>query len=260
MGAIQGATEFVPVSSSAHLVLVPWLLGWPSPGLLFDTTVHWGTLLGALAYFWRDVVVLAAAALRAVLRRRLETTEERWAYLLVVGTLPAVVMGVLWEDFFESLFDSPRTVSLLLMVTGAILYFSERLGSQRKGPEQLRTLDAVFIGIAQSCAIAPGISRSGATIGGGLWRGLRLDVAVRYAFLLSLPIVFGAGLLQLEPALEAGGALDITALAVGFVAAALTGYAAIRTLVRYVSSHRLLPFAVYCWALGLGTLLLGMLR
>lgn len=261
LGIVQGVTEFVPVSSSAHLVLVPWLLGWGQPGLLFDTVVHWGTLAGVLAHFWRDVLLLASAFCKSLLQRRIEGTEALWAWLITLGTLPAVVMGLFWEEAFTSLFASPPQVAGLLLVTGFLLAMSQRLGSQSKGSERLEPFDAVFVGLAQGLAIAPGISRCGATLAAGLWRGFEMEVALRYSFLLSIPIIFGAGLVQVNSALAAARLMpQLPCLVVGFAAAALSGYLAIRFLLAYLAGHRLYPFALYCWAVGVVCLALAWLR
>lgn len=259
LGVVQGATEFVPVSSSAHLVLVPWLLGWEDPGLLFDTMVHWGTLLGAVAYFWSDIVTLVRAWLQSLAQRRMATPQARLAWLIIVGTVPGALMGFLWEDFFEELFKAPAAVAALLLVTGVILVAAERVGPRTKGLEGLTLLGALFIGLAQGIAIAPGISRSGATIGAGLLLGLRRAVAARYSFLLSLPIILGAGLTQLGKAFPGEGAgSELAFMGAGFLAAAVSGYLCIRFLLAFLQHHRLYVFAGYCWVLGLASLFLAL--
>ncbi|MFQ5814683.1 MAG: undecaprenyl-diphosphatase UppP, partial [Anaerolineae bacterium] len=251
LGIVQGATEFVPISSSGHLVLVPWLLDWPEPGLVFDTIVHWGTLVAVLAFFWRDLVALARAWARSLVKRNLEQTEARLAWLIIVGTLPAALIGFLGEDFFESLFKSPGRVAALLLVTGAILALSERLGKRQRSMADLGWLDSILIGLAQGLAIAPGISRSGATIAMGLLRGVKREAAARYSFLLATPIIFGAGLLQLVELFqtEAVGA-QLPPLVVGFLAAAISGYLGIKFLLAYLQRGRLYVFAAYCWLAG----------
>jgi len=291
LGIVQGATEFVPISSSGHLVLVPWLLDWPEPGLVFDTIVHWGTLVAVLAVFWRDIVALATAwarslsgskiAVRGLLNPRfgpgsdacpelgrrdpgrakldllslakcsLDQPEARLAWLIIVGTLPGVLIGFFCEDFFEGLFSSPGWVAVLLLVTGAILALSERLGKRRRSLGDLGWLDSVLIGLAQGLAIAPGISRSGATIATGLLRGVQREAAARYSFLLTTPIIFGAGLLQLIELLRAEAVgVNWLSLIVGFLAAAISGYVCIRFLLAYLQRGRLYVFAAYCWLAG----------
>jgi undecaprenyl-diphosphatase len=251
LGFVQGASEFVPISSSGHLVLVPWLLGWPQPGLVFDTVLHWGTLVAALTYFWRDFIALARAWGRSLATRNLNEPKARIAWLIIVGTVPAALMGYVGEDFFESLFAAPARVAGLLLVTGLILALSEWLGKRRKDPHQLAFLDSIVIGIAQGGAIAPGISRSGATMAAGLFRGLKREAAARYSFLLATPIIFGAGLLQLLDLFKRGNvAAHLPPLVLGFLAAALSGYLCIRFLLSYLQRGKLYAFAIYCWLAG----------
>lgn len=261
LGIVQGATEFVPISSSGHLVLVPWLLDWPEPGLVFDTIVHWGTLLAILAVFWRDIIALARAWAGSLVARSLDQTEARLAWLIIVGTLPAALMGFLGEDFFESLFRSPGWVATLLLVTGAILALSERLGKRQLSMGDLSWLDSVLIGLAQGLSIAPGISRSGATIAMGLLRGVKREAAARYSFLLATPIIFGAGLLQLVELFRAGaGGAQLAPLIVGFLAAAISGYVCIKFLLAYLQRGRLYVFAAYCWLAGSVSLIIFFTR
>jgi undecaprenyl-diphosphatase len=260
LGLVQGVSEFVPISSSGHLVLVPWLLGWPPPGLVFDTMVHWGTLVAVLAYFWRDFIALASAWGRSLASRNLGEPEARIAWLIIVGTLPAALMGYVGEDFFESLFAAPAWAAGLLLVTGLILALSEWLGKRWKEPHQLAFLDSILIGIAQGCAIAPGISRSGATIAAGLFRGLKREAAARYSFLLATPIIFGAGLLQLLDLFKMESATaHLPALILGFLAAAFSGYLCIRFLLSYLQQGKLYVFAIYCWLAGGASLLIAIL-
>lgn len=261
LGILQGATEFVPISSSGHLVLVPWLLDWPEPGLVFDTIVHWGTLLAILVVFGRDILALARAWARSLVERNLDQTEARLAWLIIVGTLPATLMGFFGEDFFERLFSSPGRVAVLLLVTGAILTLSEWLGKRQRSLGDLNWLDSILIGLAQGLAIAPGISRSGATIAMGLLRGVKREAAARYSFLLATPIIFGAGLLQLLKLFQAGevGA-QWPPLIVGFLAAAISGYLCIKCLLAYLQRGRLYVFAIYCWLAGIMSLAIFLMR
>ena len=269
LGLIQGATEFIPVSSSGHLVLTPWLLGWPAPGLVFDTVVHWGTLAALLAVFWQDLWRLLRAWLTSVwssIRRSGVVggevrTDARVAWWIIIGTVPAALLGWLFEEWFERLFATPLAAAGFLLLTAAILAASERWGRRNKPLQQMGPADALLIGLAQAAAIAPGISRSGATIGMGLARGLRRDVAARYSFLLSTPIIFGAGLFKLLDLFGASGASgQLPALIVGFLAAAASGYGCIRFLLRYLQRGRLYPFAIYCAVVGVAILLLASLR
>lgn len=277
LGIVQGATEFIPVSSSAHLVLVPWLLQWPDPGLAFDTMLHLGTFLAVVAVFRRDFLALAAAWLRSitvlpglVMRRRNSETlresiagspEARLAWWIILGTIPAALMGVLWEEQFEALFHSPIRVATLLLVTGVWLVLAERLRRKERQAENLGWWQALLVGVAQGCAIAPGISRSGATIGAGLLLGLQRQAATRFSFLLSTPIILGAGLLQIKKLLESGGlGANAPELALGFLAAFVVGYACIRLLLNYVRNRGLSVFAAYCWLAGLAAITIYLLK
>jgi undecaprenyl-diphosphatase len=261
LGIVQGATEFVPISSSGHLVLVPWLLNWPEPGLVFDTIVHWGTLVAVLAFFWRDILALARAWAGSLVERSLDQPESRLAWLIIVGTLPAALMGFFGEDFFQSLFSSPGWVAALLLVTGGGLALSERLGRRQRSLGDLGWLDSVLIGLAQGLAIAPGISRSGATMATGLLRGVEREAAARYSFLLATPIIFGAGLLQLAELFQAGAVgAQLLPLVIGFLAAAISGYLCIKFLLAYLQRGRLYVFAVYCWLAGIASLIIFLMR
>lgn len=297
LGLVQGATEFIPVSSSAHLVLVPWLLKWPNPGLAFDTVLHLGTLLAVLSVFWHNFSALAVAWLdhvteifRSLLRElgrhtgqsegsrlsffemprcaqhdtgrgfavyEADVAQARLAWWILLGTIPAALMGVLWEEQFEALFHSPVHVSALLLVTGLWLMLAERFGRKLRQVEDLRWWQVLFIGAAQGCAIAPGISRSGATIGAGLLLGLQREAATRFSFLLATPIIFGAGLLQVKRLLASPN-LDaaLLPLVLGFLGAFLSGYACIRFLLGFVKRRGLQIFAVYCFLVGLATLVI----
>ncbi|MDH7484705.1 MAG: undecaprenyl-diphosphate phosphatase [Anaerolineae bacterium] len=268
LGLVQGATEFIPVSSSGHLVLVPWLLKWPAPGLLFDTVVHWGTLAALLAVFWRDLWQLIRAWLLS-LRGRVRNSQvdeaveadARLAWWILIGTVPAALIGWLFEEWFERLFATPAATAGFLLLTAAFLAASERWGRRHKTTYQMNLADALLVGLAQAAAIAPGISRSGATMSMGLARGLRRDDAARYAFLLATPIIFGAGLLQLLDLFGAAGAHEqLPALIIGFLAAAASGYACIRFLLRYLRRGSLYPFAAYCAVAGLAALLIAFIR
>jgi undecaprenyl-diphosphatase len=261
LGIVQGATEFIPVSSSGHLVLVPWLLGWESPGLVFDTVVHWGTLVAVLAYFWRDWWSLIGAWVRGLLQWDWRDPNARLAWLILLGTLPAAVLGFALEDFFESLFGKPVWVSVFLLVTAGLLALSEWLGDKTRALEDLAWRDAVVIGLGQAAAIAPGISRSGATIAAGLLRGVQRAEAARFSFLLATPIIFGAGLFKLLDLLSMPDPLaQVPVLVTGFLAAAISGYLCIWFLLRYLQRGKLYPFAVYCTVAGLFCLVVALVR
>lgn len=252
LGLVQGATEFLPVSSSAHLVLVPWLLKWESPGLVFDTVLHLGTLLAVIIYFRKDILQIIVGVLNTLKARNLDDPHGKLGWLIVAGTIPAALIGYLFESRFEQLFGSPAIVLGFLFVTGLILFITERISAKIRLIESLTWKDALLIGLAQAAAIAPGISRSGSTIAAGLALGIKREAATRFSFLLVMPIILGAGILKLKDAFEVGfSGSETTMLLIGFTAAAISGYAAISYLLAFVRKHSLYVFAGYCWAVVL---------
>ncbi|MBN1400604.1 MAG: undecaprenyl-diphosphate phosphatase [Anaerolineae bacterium] len=261
LGLLQGLTEFLPVSSSGHLVLVPWLLAWDAPDLSYDVTVHVGTLVAVLIHF-RVEVRQAIGGLWDILReRRIRGPNARLAWLLMLATLPGAMLGLLLEELFERLFATPPAVAALLIVTGCLLVLADRLAVRTRNLVDMRAPDALLIGLAQGAAIAPGISRSGATISAGLLRGLGRKEAGRFAFLLSIPIIAAAGAYSLIKVLAGGGGTpQLMPLVLGFVAAGLSGYAAIRLFLRFVRQHSLRPFAYYCWGLATLCLVVSLVR
>ncbi len=267
LGFIQGATEFIPVSSSGHLVIVRWLFGWEKPSLLFDTMLHWGTLLAIFIVFWRDLLAMIRAWFLSIARRSLTDPDARTAWFIIVGTLPAVAAALLFEDPLEAMFLNPRGVGFFLLVTAALLFFSEqwtqRRGQEGRPLEKMTWLDAILIGAAQALALLPGVSRSGSTIAAGLAMGIRRDQAARFSFLLGTPAFFGAGLLQVVKVMNADANLlvgNLAPIVVGFLASAVTGVVVIRFLLSYLRSHSLYVFAAYCVVLGLFTIGLSFVR
>ncbi len=250
LGIVQGATEFLPVSSTAHLVLVPWLLGWKfeeDPQFVFDVLVQVGTLVAVVAYFRRDVAAitreaLAAAAARAPLR----SPEARLGWWLLLGTVPVAAVGLAFHGFFEGLHRAPAVVAGILGGTALLLFAAERLGRRERGVATLTAGDALFVGTAQALALFPGVSRSAATIAGGLLRGLDRPAAARFSFLLSIPALLAAGTLAVVRLLRMEGwERHLPSLAAGFVAAAVIGYASIHWLLGYLSRRPLDAFAWY---------------
>ena len=266
LGIVQGATEFIPVSSSGHLVIVPWLLGWDKPSLLFDTMLHWGTLVAIFVVFWRDFLALIRAWFTSLARRSLADPNARLAWFIIVGTIPAVVAGLLFDDFLESMFLNPQAVGFFMLITAGLLAGSEQLAKRSQATRDLEHMnwtDAIVIGVAQSFALLPGISRSGSTIAAGLGRGIRRDLAARFSFLLGTPAFFGAGLLQVAKAMgddSAALAGNVAPMLAGFIAAAVVGVLAIRFLLRYLRNRTLYVFSVYCLVVGLLTITLSFIR
>ena len=253
LGSVQGLTEFIPISSSGHLVVVPSLLGWSKPSLSFDVMLHFASLLALLVYFSGDLVDLA----RGFVHRDREA--RRVVFLLAIASVPAALAGLLLGELFEDQFQDARGAALQLLITAAILVAAEhalryhqrrhaKSGTRLRSGHELTSPDAVAIGVAQAAAIIPGISRSGATIGTGLFFGIERDAAARFSFLLAIPALFGAALFKLPD--FADSPVGLGAAVAGFLASLATSYAAIWGLIRYLKTRTLYPFAVYCAVAG----------
>jgi undecaprenyl-diphosphatase len=251
IGVVQGLTEFLPISSSAHLILLPPLLGWDDTFLnsaTFDVMLHAGTLLALLAYFWRDVWRLLAAGWAAARERSLAgDPDRRLATLLAVSVLPAAVIGVAFEGFFDTYFRERLLLVPLLLVAGALLLLAaEALGRRDRNLERATMGDAVTIGVAQALALFPGISRSGVTLAAGMFRGLERDAAARFAFLMGIPIIASATLWKARTLGSAAlDSTDVLALAAGMAAAGISGLLAIGLLLRYLRRNSTMVFIVY---------------
>lgn len=248
LGLVQGLTEFLPVSSSAHLALAPWLLGWTDPGLAFDVALHLGTLVAVAWYFRADWIELTQAAWRLARTRRVETAADRRVLLLIAATIPAGVGGVLLKDYAETVFRHPAVMATTLILLGVILWYVDRVAGQTRGLEHLTARDAWLIGLAQVCALVPGVSRSGSTMTAGRALGLERGAAARFSFLMSFPIISAAVVLKLPEVIRDSGA--IAPLAAGIVAAAISSWLAITVLLRFVSRHSFGVFAAYRIVLG----------
>jgi undecaprenyl-diphosphatase len=245
LGAVQGLTEFIPISSSGHLVLVPEVLGWDRPGLAFDVLLHAASLVALLVFFRHDLIELA----RGVVRR--DRRSINLAVLLGVGTIPAALAGLLLGSYFEGSFEDAPAAAIQLGITALILVAAEVLLSRQararhrlRRMEELNTFDALAVGAAQAIAIWPGISRSGATIATGLALRVQRDDAARFAFLLAIPALSGAALVELPELGDIG--LDPGAAIAGFISSLVFSYVSIAGLIRYLQRRTLYPFAVYC--------------
>jgi undecaprenyl-diphosphatase len=256
LGLVQGATEYLPVSSSGHLVIAQHLFGVREPALLFDIVLHLATLLVVVWYYRQDVASIlrqSVAGLEAVIRRepwsgiQARLPGFRLAWLIALGTLPTAVIGIVFEDGFERLFGSLGTVGSMLWVTGLILLLTRIAPEGEKGIAEMRVRDALAVGLVQGLAIGPGLSRSGVTIAAAMFLGIERETAARYSFLLSAPSIVGALLLKMGSASNEVGA---GATALGFAAALVAGYVCLALLVRLVKRGRLAWFAPYCLAVG----------
>jgi len=238
-GVIQGLTEFLPISSSGHLVLIPALLGRDGPDLATSAMLHLGTLAAVLVYFRKDLVEMA----------RFDRAGRRMITIIVIGTIPAVILGLAFESKLDELTERPSVVAAMLILTGLILLATMLLRPGDRTTEELTPTDAGLIGLAQSFALIPGVSRSGMTISAGLVRGMQRVEAARFAFLLGIPVIAGAGLLSVARAVSDGSGITV-ATVVGMVVAAITGYWAIAFLLRVITRAGLAPFGIYCIAFG----------
>lgn len=260
LGIIQGATEFIPVSSSGHLVIVPWLLGWDASGLTFTVVAHLGTATGVLVFFWKDWLGMLESLFRW-LRTGKADGGTRLAGLIVLGTIPTAIIGLLFQQQFERLFERPLIAMFMLLVTALLLAVGERIGKLRRDVEDMTWLDSVIIGGAQMLSIVPGISRSGSTIAAGRIRDLKRSDAARYSFLLATPLIFGIGIIQLIQLAQAGSDLNrATPLIAGYAAALLSTYFVIRWLLNFLRTRSTTVFAVYCVAMSLFSLAVFAIR
>jgi undecaprenyl-diphosphatase len=261
LGIVQGATEFLPISSSAHLVLVPWILQWkldPTEPLIFNVLVQWGTLLAVIFYFRHDLHILTRAVWQGLCSRKpFHDPEAKLAWLVAAASIPATIVGMVFKKHVSQTFENPTAVSFLLLVTAAVLFISERIGKPDRTLDSLSLRDSLWIGLAQASALFPGISRSGATIAAALLCRLQRPHAARFSFLIAIPVMIGAGLVAvLDLIKHPDGNSQIMALIVGFLAAVIVGYFAIRWLIHFLSQKSLSVFALYCAVVGgLGVLL-----
>jgi undecaprenyl-diphosphatase len=276
LGIVQGLTEFLPVSSSAHLLVVPWLLGWEEPGLAFDAALHLGTLAAVLVYFWRDLLAMLVAFPRAIARPKAALRSDdpadlpaRLSLLIALGTIPGLVVGLLGESAIDAAYHpggiTPDraivAVAVALIALALLLAWAERAARHERGMDSLTTRDALVIGVAQAAALIPGVSRSGSTITAGLFRGLARADAARFSFLLGAPIVAAAGakgVLDIVTSHGASGQLGV--FAIGLVVSALAGFAAIWGLLRYLQRASTAVFIVYRIVLGVVLLMLVLVR
>ncbi|MCX6640129.1 MAG: undecaprenyl-diphosphatase UppP [bacterium] len=252
LGVVQGLTEFLPVSSSGHLVLAQHLLGLTGPQLAFDIMLHLGTLLAVVIYFRRDImeIVLSAAS------RSGKRDGRRWMLMIILATIPTGLIGFFFKDKFESLFGDPHLVAMMLLVTAALLFIADRLVIQRRNPSKLTVSSSLIVGIVQGIAIIPGISRSGSTIAAGIFTGLDARTAARFSFLVSIPAILGATFLELKDLAGITGA-DYLPYLTGTVVASVVGYLAIGFLMNVLMKRKLWTFGVYLLVIGvLGLILL----
>ncbi len=253
LGIVQGLSEFLPISSSGHLILVPWLFGWselaenPELNRSFDVALHVGTFLALVVYFRRDLTALARAGLRSLARRRADTRDERLAWLLLVASMPAATVGLVLDSLVEGRTGGEALIGVMLIIFGLVLLVADRAPGRRE-VDSFRVRDAALMGVAQAVALQPGISRSGATISMGRWLGFDRDAAARISFLMTVPITGGLGLYKAVDVFVLGEGLPpgfAAPFAWGTAAAAVTGFIAVWGLLRLVRTRSFAPFVAY---------------
>jgi len=259
LGLIQGLSEFLPISSSGHLALLQYFFGIEGESVLaFAVLLHLGTLLSIFAVYYKDIwdlireLFATLADLFTGRGLRINANEtRRLGFMIIVATIPTGIIGVLFNDLFESMYLSLAAIGTGLLITGTLLWFSEKIGKGRKNVLNMKFRDAFLVGLFQSVAITPGISRSGSTIVGGLFSGMKREIAVRFAFLISIPSVLGAVVMEAPSAFKSGMDMSmLTPIIIGVAIAAVSGFIAIKTMIRIVSNKKLYYFSFYTWAVG----------
>lgn len=263
LGAVQGLAEFLPISSSGHLVLIPQLLGVET-GLAFDTILHIGTLVAIFTFFWKDIINLCKGFILSIIdltegknkfiKGLNSSIEKKFSWLIIIGTIPTGLIGIFLKDAIENIFRGTLFVGIFLIITGILLYYSERQNHGNITAKDMSFKKALIIGICQGLAVLPGISRSGSTIASGLCLDLEREYAARYSFLLSIPAVLGAGVIQIKDIATID--ISISIILAGFLSSVIFGYLAIKLLMKMIKGWSLDIFAYYCWIVGLLTVVL----
>jgi undecaprenyl-diphosphatase len=254
LGLAQGLGEFLPISSSAHLVLIPWLFGWADPGLTFDVALHIGTLVAVVIYFWRDwweLIIKGFTDVRSV--------KGRTFWYLVAASVPGAMGGFLLEKKAETVFRSPTLIAMMLILMGIFLYWADRRSAKKIEMNNITFGTSILIGISQVLAIVPGVSRSGITMTTGLLMGINREGAARFSFLLSTPIIFGAAMVKL-PTVISNSSVITGNFMIGMLVSCITGIVSIGFLLRYVQTKDFLPFAYYRFILGALVIFITMVR
>lgn len=263
LGIVQGLAEFLPISSSGHLILVPALFKWPDQGLAFDVGLHLGTLLVLLVYFWRDWWRMGVFGVRDLRRHAFRfgehSQESRLLWLIALGSVPAAITGLLFDDWIEDNLRQPWLVAIALAGFGLVMFAADRRTRMTRGVDSVGVADAVVIGLAQALALFPGISRSGATMSVGLFRHMTREAAARFAFLLGTPAFFGAAILK-SPDLADMSGDEASRMLVGFAFSAMTGFVVVHFLLRFLRTRTLMPFVWYRFGAAALTLLIGAAR
>jgi len=255
LGAVQGVTEFLPVSSTAHLILIPWALHWPDPGLSFDVALHLGTLIALLIYFRSEWIALIGSAL-GIVRGRTQSPDARMVMLIIGATIPGAIAGALFEHKIEEALRAPQIIALMLIGMALVLVAAEAMAHRKKSLDEISWADAITVGIAQAFAIIPGVSRSGVTITAGLFREFKRDTAAKFSFYLSTPLIAGAvGKKTLDILKTHAGWEQLSPFVVGILVSGIVGYLSIAFMLRYLQTHTTFLFVYYRIALGIVVLL-----
>ena len=261
LGIVQGITEFLPISSSGHLIIVPYLFGWQEfeNNLPFDVALHLGTTAGLLLFFWKDWYLLVTGFLKQLFdseRKLLSDPHSRLFLTIILGSIPAALFGFYFQDFVEGVVRDPLIIGEMLIGFGLILYWAEKRGNGRKNLEQIRLRDGLIIGIWQAVSLIPGVSRSGSTISGGFFQGLDRETATRFSFLLATPAVAGAALFKVKDIMELGFGSERGVFLVGFLASLVSGLLVIKFLLQFIKTNSFTVFVVY--RILLGMILIGL--
>jgi len=268
LGFVQGLTEFLPISSSAHLKVVPVLLGWGDPGVAFTAVIQLGSIAAVFWYFWRDLAQLSKGTINAIVKSDYQDNDFRMTLGILLGTLPIVFFGLLIKKFIPDFDNSPlrsmTTIAWVSIIMSLLLALAEKVGQRKRNFEQLGMQDGIVMGLAQALALVPGVSRSGSTITAGLFMGLERATAARFSFLLGIPAITLAGLVELKDILQEGlGGADLTSIVVGVISSAIFSYLAINLLVRFLQTQSTWVFVWYRLIFGasiLGAIALGLLK
>lgn len=265
LGILQGITEFLPISSSGHLVIAQQVFNVEEADVAFNVILHLGTLMAVLAYYWKDVlnlinefILLLSEFIKGKKPKLFDSSKPYriLVVMIIIATLPTAAIGFIFKDLFVRLFETINFVGYALIITGILMWLSNRMVSGNKKLESMSTLDSITVGVAQGLALIPGISRSGSTIFAGLTRGLTRELATRFSFLLSIPAILGAVVLEGKNAFKGASAIhDVLPVLAGFVAAAVSGYFAIYLLISAFHKRKLHYFSYYCWIVGIFTIL-----
>lgn len=256
IGLVQGLTEFLPVSSSAHLTFIQELLGVEA-SLAFDVLLHLGTIVAVISYFWRDILQMIIAFFSSLVdlvkgRFISEIKKDQYKKLtwyVIIAIIPVGIMGYLFNSSIESLYSGISVPAFFLLITGCILYFSQRMNSGEINLKNMSWKEAIIVGCGQACALLPGLSRSGTTIATGLFLGLDKEFAAKFSFIISIPVILGAAVYELKD-VSFSGNVELTVWIIGFLVAAISGYLAIKFLLKLIKERSLDIFAYYCWIVG----------